>query len=560
MADYLRFILTANNKAVLASIGETADASEAAAGRIDASDSTIAASNDETLLSFDRLKSGAGLLMGALGLGAVAYGIKDLVQAGSKWQAQQAALGVALKNTGQYSKGAVADVSQSVEKLSTHGGFSASQQLQGITQLVGKTKDLSEAMKLNADATDLARGTGLEYSQTLRMIEMAQAGSARGLQKYIQNFEPVTTAVNNMTAAQKLLYPAQLATAELWDKQQTALELNTAILKQYGNQTKVYSNTTAGQLSNLRNTFDILAKNIGTSLLPLVNKLAGDVLKFVRWTISNWPHIRSAILIGFAPVRFIVKELGGLKGVLITIGVIMLGWTVYSAIIRGVAAAVLIYRAAVIAAAIAEALMLAPIETLAVLAGLAIAAIGGIVVAIALLAAVVIAGFVFMYLKVGWFRTAVQDVFGWIVHNWKLLVGILLFPFTGPIALIILYFGKFKKIVDEVIKFVIKRFNDLWGIVKGVAKFIGGVFDSIGGFFGLGGSSHHTVHHRHGGPANTAGSGVNNSIPATSRTAANGSSGTIVLHHQTVLDKRVLAESTTHYVLSKTALSSGGGS
>jgi hypothetical protein len=85
----------------------------------------------------------------------------------------------------------------------------------------------------------------------------------------------------------------------------------------------------------------------------------------------------------------------------------------------------------------------------------------------------VIAAFVVLYQKVGWFRDIVQAVWGWIKSNWPLLAAIILGPLLGPILLLVLNFGKIKDAA-------VGAFQAVVGAIGSVIGAIGNVIGAIG--------------------------------------------------------------------------------
>ena len=98
-------------------------------------------------------------------------------------------------------------------------------------------------------------------------------------------------------------------------------------------------------------------------------------------------------------------------------------------------------------------------------------------------AAVVIgiaAAFVILYTKVGWFRNAVQAVWGWIKSNWPLLLAVLTGPFGTAAYLIIRNFDKIKKAASDAVSWVANRFRDLIGFFKRLPGAILGAIGDLG--------------------------------------------------------------------------------
>jgi hypothetical protein len=136
--------------------------------------------------SSEKLHGVISTLAGTIGITGLAFGIADVVKAGEKWQLQQAQLANALKNTGQYSKATMSAVVSSAETLSTHGGFAGPEEIQSMNQFIRLTGSATEAIKLNRDATELARGTGLGYTMAQRMIGQVLTGNTGRLQRYLR--------------------------------------------------------------------------------------------------------------------------------------------------------------------------------------------------------------------------------------------------------------------------------------------------------------------------------------------------------------------------------------
>jgi TP901 family phage tail tape measure protein len=105
---------------------------------------------------------------------------------------------------------------------------------------------------------------------------------------------------------------------------------------------------------------------------------------------------------------------------------------------------------------------------------------------------------VLAYLKVGWFKDAVQamggavvasfnwvkqaaiNVFGWIKGNWPLLLGILAGPFGLAVALIITHFDKIKKAASDVFNSVKTIFGKIPGVIKSMFSGAGNFAGNVG--------------------------------------------------------------------------------
>lgn len=223
------------------------------------------------------LKSALGYSAGLIGLGAVGYGLKDVVQGGIQAQEQQVLLQNSLKDTGQQGAKHLSLIQNAIDRTSTHGGFSALEETEGIAQLIRRSKSATEAVKLNAEAVTFARGAHMSYATSLRMVSQIQTGNTGRLQKYLGIIQPVKYYVEQLTKAEKKRNPEAVKKAELLDKEATAQEANRRVLERYGGAVKSYNNTAAGSVNNAKNAIELLERNLGRDFLPMITEGAKDI-------------------------------------------------------------------------------------------------------------------------------------------------------------------------------------------------------------------------------------------------------------------------------------------
>lgn len=70
-----------------------------------------------------------------------------------------------------------------------------------------------------------------------------------------------------------------------------------------------------------------------------------------------------------------------------------------------------------------------------------------------------IAVFVLAYKKIGWFRTGVNAVWGWIKHNWPLVLGFLTGPIGMAVSVILTHWDTIKNGFRDVINWIIGKWN-----------------------------------------------------------------------------------------------------
>jgi hypothetical protein len=214
-----------------------------------------------------------------VGIAALAYGIGNSVKAGIGLQSQQVQLQQALKATGNQGAQAYNQMNDAAVALAGKGGFGVQEQLQGMAQFVRLTGSATQATKLNAAATNLARGAHLGFNQAQRMLSMATVGSTGRLQRYLGVIQPVTSYTASWTAAMKKANPEGYKHAEMLNKQATAQEALARIQQKYGGAAKAYSGTAAGGLSNLKQQWDVIKEDLGKAFLPLVSTITGVLTK-----------------------------------------------------------------------------------------------------------------------------------------------------------------------------------------------------------------------------------------------------------------------------------------
>ena len=232
-----------------------------------------AAENDHVGL-LKKLGSGLAYGGGLIGLAGVGYGLADITKGGIEAQQRQILLKQALQQTGQAGSKHIGEINKAIEETSGHGGFSALEETEGITNLVRETKSSTAAIKDNAAAIDLARGLHESYGTAVSQVQKVETGAVGRLQKYLGIIQPVKYYVEQLSAAEKKRFPEKLKEAELLDKEATAREANRRILERYGGAVTAYNKSTAGAISNANNAFKQATEQLGEKLLPAETAVA----------------------------------------------------------------------------------------------------------------------------------------------------------------------------------------------------------------------------------------------------------------------------------------------
>ena len=85
----------------------------------------------------------------------------------------------------------------------------------------------------------------------------------------------------------------------------------------------------------------------------------------------------------------------------------------------------------------------------------------------------VAAAFVVAYRKIGWFRNAVQAVWGWLKDNWPLVLSILTGPIGAAVIYIVRHWDQVKTAASSVVGWVKDRFNGIVGFFAALPGRIG---------------------------------------------------------------------------------------
>jgi len=285
----------------------------------------------------------------------VAFGALS-VKTAIESEASMAKLEQSFKNAHQ----PISEFRDAIEQAESKGrdfGFTNDQTRETLAKFETATYSGEKSLKLLGAAEDLARFKHLELSSAGQILTGALAGNTRAIKALgvpvvavTKNVDALRAAhVKNTTEQGRALYSA----AKLADKQATVGNLIETVTKKVHGQAKAFGETAAGKIQIFQAQLDNLRENLGTTLLPILNKLLGYLDRLVKWFDSLSPSTKKWILIiagaaaAIGPVLTVVGGLitilGGLADALIFVAanpvVLLIGALV--AIGAAIAAAVL---------------------------------------------------------------------------------------------------------------------------------------------------------------------------------------------------------------------------
>lgn len=411
---------------------------------------------EAALQGFSGKAQAAGRIAGkALAGGLLLAGVAAVkaTQAAAEDEAAQSQLAQQLKQAAGATDTQVAATEKWITAQGLAKGVADDELRPALARLATATGDVEKAQRLATLAMSVSAGTGKSLDQVTTALAKAQNGNIGGLGRL------------------------GIATKDAAGHTKTLSQITQDLSDKYKGSAAKAAETTAGKQKILSVQFHELQEQIGTQLLPVMQKLAEVGLKVVDWISKNTQTV--GILVG---------SFAGLLAVVTLVGAATKTFTAISSV----------WSAATKVAAAAQWLLNAALSA---------NPLGLIVIAIAALAV----GLVVAYKKSETFRNIVNGAFNavaktvgvvvdFIKDHWRLLAAILLGPFGIAIGLISKHWDTIKAGAQVVIEWIKQNWpalkqritapieaakaiiGDIWGVIK--AGF-GVVRDKISGDVGM---------------------------------------------------------------------------
>lgn len=200
--------------------------------------------------------AGKALAGGLLLAGAAAV---KMTQAAAEDAEGQAKLATVLRNTTNATDAQVAATEDWITAQGKALGMADDQLRPALAQLVGVTKDVGKAQDDVALAMDVAAGTGKSFESIISALVKAEAGQVSGLSRLgieTTNAEGKTKSLNQITKD---------------------------LAKTYGGAASAAADTAAGKQKRMQLAFSELQEEIGSKLLPVMERLTAWALDAVNW-------------------------------------------------------------------------------------------------------------------------------------------------------------------------------------------------------------------------------------------------------------------------------------
>lgn len=329
---------------------------------------------------------------------------------------------------------------------------------------------LAKTMKASKGGSDTAHKAFMKMGVSMDMVKKGEIGPVLG--KAADALEAMKNPADKAAYAQELFGKAGKKLLPLLSSGSKGIAEQAAMIDKYG--AKISSTADAktfiAQQREAQYAMDGLKITIGTKVVPVLVQLFKALLDIVR---PFQPMLRNTTVLKGALIGLVAGFLA-LKviGVAATLSQLGFNGAMVASYVR-----MALLRGAIIAWCVAQNIATAAqwLFNVAMSANPIGLVILGIVALIAL--------FVLLYTKVGWFRTGVDAVVGFIKAHWPLLLAILTGPFGLAVLFVIRHFAKIRGVVSGVVGWVRTAFGNIVGFIGSlpgrVASAAHGLFDGI---------------------------------------------------------------------------------
>lgn len=358
---------------------------------------------------------------GAAGLGLLAIGAKGAVDAYTDAEKAQGRMTAQLKASGISYEKYAGQIDATIKKQSELSAFDDEDLQDSFTNLVRTTGDVTEALKLNGTAADIARAKGMSLESASKLLQKAYMGSAGAAKKLGIEIQPVTTAQDKLEASTKKATDAQKDAAKKADETATQQKILAELQGTFAGQAEAYGESNAGAAERMQNSMENLQESMGRLLAPMVEKISRLFGDLAQWAEKNQGIMKVLI------------------GVFAAVSASLVAFSIITKIVEMFKALAIVTRLVTAAQWLLNVALDAN-------------PIGIVVVAIAAL----IAGLILAYKHSETFRKAVDGMVAvmkpaweWIKEHWKLLASII----AGPVVAIILFRDKIRDALNAVKNF-----------------------------------------------------------------------------------------------------------
>jgi len=251
-------------------------------------------------------KAMKGVGVAALGAaGAIGGGLLATLKVGfgeiSEAQTVAAQTAAVLKSTGGAANVTAAGMSKLTSSLSAMSAVD-DEAIQSGANLLLTFTNLKNGVAAGDRVFDQATATLVDMSRALNQDVSASAIQlGKALNDPIAGISSLSRVGVTFTADQKKMIKGMVEAGDMMGAQKTILaELN----KEFGGSAEAFGKTLPGELAKARNSFDEMAANLTTKLLPTLNGV-------LKWVNGHWPEIEAVFDAVFGAIGTALSTLVG---------------------------------------------------------------------------------------------------------------------------------------------------------------------------------------------------------------------------------------------------------
>jgi hypothetical protein len=222
---------------------------------------------------------GSTSFLGGYGVTAV---VRRVVDAAREQEQVQASLQQTLRQTGISYAQNRDEIEQTIQAQSRLSAFDDEELTRSFTSLIRRTRDVGEALRLNAVAADVARGRHIDLQAAVTLVTRASLGQVGSLRRLGLDVRAVTAAQDALRASGEKVTVAARRQAQEQDRVATSQRVIAALQRSYGGQAEAYSRTAAGAQDRFNKTLNDTEEIIGRALTPQLTRLFNNVGQYLQ--------------------------------------------------------------------------------------------------------------------------------------------------------------------------------------------------------------------------------------------------------------------------------------
>jgi hypothetical protein len=224
---------------------------------------------------------GGAIFAAAGGAYGLVTGLKAVVSAQGDAEASSKRVATAVDNAGLSYQRQSKHIDDVIQRQSRLAALDDEDLADSFGRIVGLTKDVNEALRINALSADVARGRQISLDAATRILMRAYTGQVAGLKRIGLSIDPVTKAQDKLRESTKDATKEQVDAAKKADLVASRQKALAALQDQFGGQARAYGRTQQGALDRVKVAWENLLETLGQKLAPTVTKVANRIATFV---------------------------------------------------------------------------------------------------------------------------------------------------------------------------------------------------------------------------------------------------------------------------------------